>query len=189
MVPNSLRPALDLGRYRPVLRLLAWQLHLHPRLQRRFDGSDLVHEALVNALKAREQFRGTTEAELIRWLHEILNNTFRDLIRRERAKCRDAGLEVSLNAIVADSSARLDRFLSAEQSSPQQRLERQEILLRFARAVEQLPPEQRDVVLLRDLYELPVKQIAERLGCTEKAVAGRLLRGRQQLRQSFQDYQ
>ena len=183
------RPSWELERYRPLLRVLAWQLHLDPRLQRRFDGSDLVQETMVRAVGALEQFRGGSEAELIRWLQEILHNAFRDLVRRERAGRRDAALEASLEAVVAGSSACLDRCLAAGQSSPSQHLERHELLLRWAEAVERLPLDQRDVVLLRDLHQLPVKRVAELLGRTEKSVAGLLLRGRQELRRSFPDYQ
>jgi RNA polymerase sigma-70 factor (ECF subfamily) len=188
MTPDSHRPAWELERYRPLLRLMAWQLHLDPRLQRRFDGSDLVHDTLVRAFEAREQFRGTTEAELVRWLQEILHNTWRDLVRREMARRRSPALEASLAAIAADSSARLERFLAAKQPSPEEHAEHKEFLLRWAAAVEQLPRDQRDVVVLRDLQELPVKRIAELLERSPKAVAGLLLRGRQQLRQSFPDY-
>src|SRR5262245_52888280 len=161
-------PKWELERYRPVLRLLAWQLHLDPRLRCRFDGSDLVQETFLQAVAARDQFRGTSEGELIRWLQEILHNKLRDMVRRERAQQRTPELEASLQA-VADSSVRLDCFLSAGQSSPSERVEREEVLCRWAAAVEQLPAEQREVVLLRDLHQLPVKEIAGRLERTEKS--------------------
>jgi RNA polymerase sigma-70 factor (ECF subfamily) len=189
MSPLSPPQTWDLGRYRPLLRVLAWQLHIDRRLQRRFDGSDVVNEALVRAVGGLGQFRGTTEAELVKWLQEILHNTFQDMVRREQAGRRDPGLEASLRAVVADSSARLDRFIAAGQSSPSKHLEGQEVLLRWADAVERLPREQRDVVILRDLQERPVKEIAALTGRTEKSVAGLLLRGRRELRRSFPDYQ
>jgi RNA polymerase sigma-70 factor (ECF subfamily) len=179
----------DLERYRPLLQLLAWQLRLDQRLQSRFGRSDLVQETLLRAVAAFGQFSGSTEAELICWLQTILHNTFREWIRREKAGRRSPVLEASLEAAVQASSVRLARILAAEQSSPSERAERGEVLLRWAEAVERLPADQRDVVLLRDLHELPVKHIAERLGRSEKSVAGLLLRGRQQLRQSFPDYQ
>jgi RNA polymerase sigma-70 factor (ECF subfamily) len=182
-------PPWCLENYRPLLRLLAWQLHLDPRLQRRFDGSDVVQETMVHAVDRLAQFDGHTEAELICWLQKILNNTFCDMVRHEKARMRTFVLEAaSLDAVVAESSARLERFLAADQSSPSERAERQEVLLRWASAVEALPSQQRDIVILRDLYQLPVKAIAERTDQTEKAVAGLLARGRQRLRASFPDY-
>jgi RNA polymerase sigma-70 factor (ECF subfamily) len=183
------RPRWQLERYLPLLRVMAWQLHLDKRLRRRFDGSDVVGETMARAVGALEQFRGTTEAELLKWLQVILHNAFRDMVRRERAGKCTPELEASLAEVVGQSSARLDSFLAARQASPSEQAEGNEVLLRFAQAVETLPREQRDVVLLRDVYDLPVKQIAEQLERTEKAVAGLLLRGRRQLRVSFPDYQ
>src|SRR5262245_66507531 len=105
MSPPSPRLPWDLGRYRPLLRVLAWQLHIDRRLQRRFDGSDVVNEAFVRAVGELGQFQGPTEAALVKWLQEILHNTFIDMVRRERAGRRDPDLEASLQAVVAESSA------------------------------------------------------------------------------------
>ena len=67
-------------RYRDLVLLWARQLHLDPRLQRRFDSSDLAHDTLLKAHKKIGEFRGTTEAELLRWLHTILLNHLRSQI-------------------------------------------------------------------------------------------------------------
>jgi RNA polymerase sigma-70 factor (ECF subfamily) len=181
-------PTWHIENYRPLLRLLAWQMHLDPRLQRRFDGSDVVNEALLRAVTNFSHFDGTTKAQLISWLHKILANTFRDMVRKEMADRRSPKLEASFDAIEAESSRRLDLFIAANQSTPSAQMERKEFSLRWAGAVEQLPRDQRDVVFLRDGCQLSIQAIAERLGKTEKAVAGLLLRGRQALRPSFLEY-
>jgi RNA polymerase sigma-70 factor (ECF subfamily) len=182
-------PAWQPERYRPLLRLQLRQMELDPRLQRRFDSSDLVQEALLRAHTHRNEFRGQTEGELVKWLQEILANALVDEVRKARAQKRDVALEQSLQAVVADSSARLDAYLTANQASPSQQVERQELLLRIAAAVDQLPGDQRDVIIQRDLLGSPVAQIAEQLGRSEKSVAGLLLRGRRKLRELLADYQ
>jgi RNA polymerase sigma-70 factor (ECF subfamily) len=179
----------SLERYRPLLRLQVRQFQLDPRLHRRFDSSDLVQETLLRAHAGRDGFRGTTEAERVKWLQEILTNTLADEVRKARAQKRDVALEQSLQAAVAESSARLDAYLAADQSSPSQQAERQELLLRIAAALDQLPEDQRDVVIQRDLLGAPVGQIAEQLGRSEKSVAGLLLRGRRKLRELLAEYQ
>jgi RNA polymerase sigma-70 factor, ECF subfamily len=63
-----------LERYRALLKLQVRQLQLDPRFQRRFDSSDLVQDAYENALAHFDQFRGQTEAELVKWLQVILAN-------------------------------------------------------------------------------------------------------------------
>lgn len=183
----SLNPAWELDRYRPLLRLQARQVELDARLQRRFDASDVVQEALLKAHASRDQFRGRTEAELVVWLHEILASTLVDEVRKAHAQKRDLGLERSLQAAVADSSARLEAYLADANPTPAAQAERHELLAHIAQALDQLPEDQRDVVLLRDVQGRSIAEIAGQLGRTKKSVAGMLLRGRGKLRQLLQD--
>src|SRR5262245_16944749 len=183
----SARPAWELERYRPLLKLQARQVELDARLQRRFDGSDVVQEALLKAHAHLDQFRGRTEAELVQWLHEILASTLVDEVRKAHAQKRDLALEQSLHAAVEESSARLDAYLADRNPTPAAQAERQELLVRIARALDELPADQRDVVLLRDVQGQSVAEIAEQLDRTEKSVAGLLLRGRGRLRQLLAD--
>jgi RNA polymerase sigma-70 factor (ECF subfamily) len=176
-----------LERYRELLRLFARQLHLSPRFRGRFDSSDVVQETLLRAQRKVEQFRGSTEAELIGWLQQILANTLRDEIRKARAQVRDVALEQSLEAAVADSSARLEAYLADKRASPDEQAERQELLLRLAAAVNLLPEDQRTAVIQRDLLGGTVAEIAGQMGRTPKAVAGLLLRGRAELRRLLKD--
>jgi RNA polymerase sigma-70 factor (ECF subfamily) len=185
-MPES--PAWDLERFRPLLRLQARRLQLDPRLQRRFDSSDLIQETLMRAHAHRAAFRGTTEAELVRWLQEILAHAALDLVDRERAQKRDAALERSLQEAVAESTSRLQAYLAdRRQETPSRAAQRQEALLRLAAAIDELPEDQRDAVVLRDLMELSVAEAAQRLERTEKSVAGLLLRGRRRLRELLAD--
>jgi RNA polymerase sigma-70 factor (ECF subfamily) len=179
-------PDWNLDRYRPLLRLQIRQMELDPRLQRRFDSSDLVQETLLRAHGNLAHFRGTTEADLVKWLREILANVVTDEVRKARAHKRDLALERSLEAVMAESSARLEGYLASSQASPIQQAERQELLLRLAAAIDQLPEDQRDVLMQRDLLGASVSQIAEQLGRTEKSVAGLLVRGRRKLRELLQ---
>jgi RNA polymerase sigma-70 factor (ECF subfamily) len=182
----------DLGPYRPALLLQARQLYLRldPRLRPRFDASDVVHDAFVRAQAHRERFRGTTEAELIAWLREILANALLDRIDHERAQKRDPALERSVQGLLAESSAGLDAYLGdGAQESPSQAAGRRELRLRVLAAIEQLPADQRDVVLLRNLMGQPVAEIEKQLGRTHGSVTGLLLRGQQRLRELLADLQ
>jgi RNA polymerase sigma-70 factor (ECF subfamily) len=171
----------QLERYRPLLRLLAEQLHQDPRLRRRFDASDVVHDAFARALANLGQFHGTSEGELVRWLQQIVHNTYTDKVRYEFADMRTPTLEAAQRAL-DESSHRLGQLVAAPESGPLERLQREETLLRVAAAIDRLEDNQREVVIMRYLHDLPVKEIAERLSCTKKAVTGRLLRGMEKLR-------
>src|SRR6516164_5262016 len=174
-------------RYRDLLCIWARQIQLDPRLRRRFDSSDLVQETLLKATQNLGQFEGGTEAELVKWLQEILHNAVTDAMRRDRAQKRDVAREEALAVVVNDSSARLQNWLVAPDSSPSQRAQREEQLLRVADALAKLPEDQRDVVILRDSLDTPIRTIAEQLGRSEKAIAGLLLRGRRKLRELLQE--
>jgi RNA polymerase sigma-70 factor (ECF subfamily) len=169
--------------YRDFLKLMAHRLCLDRRLKRRFDSSDLVQQSLLKAHQNRDQFEGPDEPKLLRWLHAILLNTARDRLREEQAAKRDLGLEVSLEGAAADSSACLDKWLAADQSSPEQQAQRRELLLAVMRAVEQLPDEQREAVLAYYVADAPHGVIAARMGRTPKAVAMLIYRGLTTLRE------
>jgi RNA polymerase sigma-70 factor (ECF subfamily) len=176
-----------LADFRSRLRLEARLLRMDPRVRRRFDSSDLVQKTMLKAHEKLDGFRGTTRAELICWLREILHNEVRDIHRREHAQVRDVAREQSLNAALAESSARLDSVLARADPSPGQQCEQQEYLLRLTTlldtALEQLPEGQRDVVILIKLQGLSVPEIAQQMECTEKAIRDRLHRGLWRLRE------
>ena len=104
-----------------------------------------------------------------------------------RAQKRDVALEQSLHDFLQSSSAGLENFLADRQPSPSQQVQRHELLMRIAAAIDQLPEDQRDVVIHRDLLGTKVEEIAREMNKTEKAVAGLLLRGRRKLRELLGD--
>ena len=179
-------PAWQLEAYREYLHLLA-RLHLGARLRAKVDPSDVVQQALLKAHERRDQFRGRTEAERGAWLRQILTTTLADAARRFGAGRRDAGRERSLEAALHESSSRLEAWLAADQSSPSQRAERQEQLLRLADALARLPADQRAALEMKYLQGLSVADIAGRMGRGKRAVVGLLFRGVQKLREHLEE--
>lgn len=173
-------PALNIERYRDYLLLLA-RNQLSPRLRVRQDPSDVVNQTLLDAHKDREKFRGTTTGEMAAWLRQILVHNIARVARDESRQKRDVGREVPLFQQVEESSVMLAEALADPGSSPSQQADRNEQLLRLAGALARLPDGQREAVELRYLHRLPVKDIAENLGCTPAAVSGLLHRGLREL--------
>lgn len=170
--------------YRALLILQVRQLlHREARLRRRFDSSDLVQETLLKAHERLDQFAGDTEAEFVKWLQEILANTLVDAVRHARAKKRDIAMEHSMMAAVGETTGQVQAYLQAQGPSPSEQAERKETLLCIAAAVDQLPADQREVIIQRDLLGARVSEIAAAIQRSEKAVAGLLFRGRQKLRE------
>lgn len=178
------RGGLDWERYRVYLHVLARQ-HLDRRLRGKLDSSDVVQQAILQAHQSLDQFRGQTEGERIAWLRQVLirclSNALRDFSRDKRDIARERSLEEGLHA----SSARVADWLAAEQSSPSERAEQHEEVLRLADALSQLPEAQREALLLQHWEGWSLAQIGEQLGRSPAAVAGLIKRGLKQLRQSL----
>jgi RNA polymerase sigma-70 factor (ECF subfamily) len=175
------RPLED---YREYLRLLV-RLQLDQRLRNRLDSSDLVQETLLKAHAKRDQFRGKTEAERAAWLRAILANTLTDAVRKLGRETGEGPR--SLEALVEESSARLEKLLESSEPAPGTRMLRQEQLVRLADALAQLPEEQRTAVELRHLQGYAVPDISELTGRSVASVAGLLRRGLKRLRQLLEE--
>src|SRR5262249_53309463 len=99
---------------------------------------------------------------------------------------RDLARERSLEAALDASSARLEGWLAADQSSPSQQAQRNEQALALAGALAHLPEAQREALVLQHWHGWTLAQIAEHLGRSKVAVAGLIKRGLQQLRTQLQ---
>jgi RNA polymerase sigma-70 factor (ECF subfamily) len=176
-------------RYRALLKLQFRQLQLDPRFKRRFDDSDLVQDAVVQALENLDQFRGKSEGERVKWLQMIFRNKAIDKIREAQAGKDDMRREQSMDDAFAESSARWDKVLGTDDDRPDQEAERREFLLRLATAMEQLAEDQRDAVLLVQLIGVKVGDAAVQLNRTDKSVSGLVRRGLEKLRTLMPEYE
>jgi RNA polymerase sigma factor (sigma-70 family) len=99
-------------------------------------------------------------ANFSRWIFQI--------VRRECLRLlRPGAIELS--------EARAEQFLAARSDH--------ELRLEVGLAIQSLPPIYRDVIVLRDLEERTVKEIAKRLSLASETVKTRLRRGRQLMRE------
>jgi RNA polymerase sigma-70 factor (ECF subfamily) len=181
MEPDAEAHGRLLERFREYLRLLA-RLQLGPRLQGKFDPSDVVQQTLLEAFAKRDQFRGG-ETERAAWLRQILAHNLADALRGFGQDKRDARRERSLDAAIQESSARLAAWLAVEQSSPSQGAQRHEEAVRLAEALAELPEDNREALVLHYREGLPLVAVGGQMGRTTGSVAGLLKRGLKQLRE------
>jgi RNA polymerase sigma-70 factor, ECF subfamily len=173
--------ALRVERFRAYLLLLA-RMQIGRKLRAKLDPSDIVQQTLLDAHRQQEQFRGATPAELAGWLRRMLACNLADAMRAFSRGKRDAARERSLAAALDQSSAQIGSWLHAQQSSPSQKAQRTEDLLRVAQALSELPDAQREAVILHYWQGQTLAEVALQLGRTAPAVAGLLQRGLKSLR-------
>lgn len=136
---------------------------------------DLVQEAALKAYRAFHRFEPGTNFRA--WIFRIMTNTFITGYHRRK---REASSAVDL-----ESRSHYQRFVGLGSTRPARDPE-SEVLDRMmsediTAALEQLPEEFRQVVLLCDVEGFAYKEIAEILGCPVGTVMSRLYRGRRML--------
>ena len=130
------------------------------------DAQDMVQEAYLRALRFFGGFRGT---EARAWLLTIVRNTCYTWLRRNRSP---------------ELSCEFDEVVLARESegpNPEMEQVMKARALLVNEAIEKLPIEFREVVVLRELEELSYKEIAVVLGVPIGTVMSRLARARKRL--------
>ncbi|MEX2141998.1 MAG: sigma-70 family RNA polymerase sigma factor [Pirellulales bacterium] len=174
-----------LDAYRAYLRLLA-RLHINRQLRGKADPSDLVQETFLAAHKHFPQFRGATEEELLAWLRQIMASKLANLARRYVVSGgRAIHLERQMTGDLDRSSIALSQAFQTEGSSPSGHAARREQAILLADALEQLPDDYREVIVLRHLEELSFPEIAARMGRTLDSVKNLWTRALGRLKRSL----
>lgn len=150
-------------------------------LKAKVDASDLVQQTLLEAHRGLANFRGTTEAEWLGWLRRILSHNAADFVRQYHGvEKRRAGREVPL---AADDSGQPGIQLSDGGPTPSALVMQKELQLQVADAVARLPEDYQEVVILRNLQQLPFDEVAERMGRSRPAVQMLWMRAIRQLQE------
>ncbi len=166
--------------HRGYLRVLA-QRWIDDAVAARIDASDVVQQTFLSAFGKFDRFRGSDPAEFAAWLRAVHDGNVRDAIRRHvLAAKRTVAVEVRLD------SPDVPRTDDSPGSPSQIALENERAVL-VARALEQLPPEQREVVRLRYFEGWPLADIALRLERSRASVSGLLARGMRHMKSHLND--
>ncbi|MHB1498141.1 MAG: RNA polymerase sigma factor [Acidimicrobiales bacterium] len=136
------------------------------------DALDVTQEAYLRAFRGLPRFRG--EARFSTWLYRVTANCASNQMASKRRSCHDhLDPEGERFASLADSRPEHDPETAA--SSWDERALLAEALMR-------LPWRFRQVVVLRDIYDLSHRAIASQVGISEAAAKVRLQRARKRLR-------
>lgn len=180
---EALGPLLE--SYRNYLRLLA-RVEIGRRLQGKLDASDLVQDAFLEAHRNFNLFKGTNEPQFACWLRQILAAKISNLVRHYfGTQARDIRLEQEIAADLDNSSRMLGPALAASLTTPSQQAERREQAFLLADALEKLPADYREVLILRHLEGLTFPEVARRMERTQDSVEKLWLRALTRLRKGF----
>ena len=137
----------------------------------RADAEDLVQETYVRAIRGKETLRAGSNVKS--WLFTILRNIHLNQLRKQRTAPRvleiDAD-ESTANIVVETSADPLAHYV--------RKTEREWLM----EAIEQLPAEFREIIVLREFEDLSYVEIAGILNCPVGTVMSRLARARSRLR-------
>jgi RNA polymerase sigma-70 factor (ECF subfamily) len=155
---------------RSYLGLLA-RAKVESCLRAKVDASDLVQQTMLEAHRDFDDFQGNSEGEWLAWLRRILAHNAADFIRRYRQTAkRRAQREVPIRHGDESTWAHRAAEPAAEDQTPSQQVAAAEDQLRLTVALDQLPPDYQEVILLRNLQRLPFSEVAERMDRSRPAV-------------------
>jgi RNA polymerase sigma-70 factor, ECF subfamily len=143
----------------------------------RADAEDLVQEAYVRALEAMHRLR--EDSNIKGWLFTILRNLWLNELRKRKSGPRVVveidGEENAADNLVSNVQDSHEIFVSNENAE------------RVRAAIDKLPVEFREIILLREFEELSYQEIADVIGCPAGTVMSRLGRARAKLRKILTD--
>ncbi len=140
------------------------------------DAADIVQEAFLAAWRKIKEFRG--EAKLSTWLTSITVNQARTRWQQNRQK---RGSEESLDK-AAEEKQGAPLQIASEQPSALELLERSVLRELLERCIRALDQGFREVLVLRDMREMPYEEMGQVLGLREGTVKSRLFRAREAVR-------
>jgi RNA polymerase sigma-70 factor (ECF subfamily) len=146
------------------------------------EAKDLTQETFLRALRNIKSFRG--EADIKTWLFRIAINESRN--RRRWWMRRKKNVTVSLEA-ETETLGLNERIASPSSENPEMAAINHERGQAIQQALQELPQNYREVIILRDIEGLTYEEIASALQANVGTIKSRIARGRDELRRKLKD--
>ncbi len=151
---------------------------------------EIVQEAFVRVVTGAKDFQ--QKSRFSTWVYTIVRNLCIDELRKQKHR-RHASLDAPAGGRISGTGDEEGPNLVEQTRDPKADVERLatdgEVKDRIAAAVETLPEEQREVFLLREVANLPFKEIAEMTGVTENTVKSRMRYALERLQDALREYE
>ena len=149
------------------------------------DAEDITQDAFLKAYRNLSSFRG--QSSFYTWLYRIIFNLSIDLSRKAYRRS-ERSLEDTVHQDAALHQATENHAtLQTAAETPHDHLHRMEIRDRFTRALNELSPEHRTVIVLREVEGLSYAEISEAVGCSKGTVMSRLHHARRRLQRTLRE--
>ncbi len=145
------------------------------------DAEDLCQEVFVKAFQAVKKFKG--DAAFSTWLHRIAINAWKNRVRYE--KRRFFGMHFSLQGPTDAEENESEIELVDKALRPDQRIEELENNHFIMKALDKLNPDDKIVILLKDIENRSYEDIAKTMDLNMGTVKSRLFRAREALRETY----
>jgi RNA polymerase sigma-70 factor (ECF subfamily) len=177
-----------LERYRNYIGLLI-RLRGRRLLRKSRDADELLQEIGLEIRRRIATFRGTSVREFLVWVRRMIGSILASRIRQHipEAERRDPPGRRPIDGPVRSSRAR-GRSSSAHPNIPGQPPVRHEQAVVLADALDRLPEDYREVIILRHLEGLGFPEVARRMGRTEDSAKNLWLRALAQLRRTLEEH-
>ncbi len=152
------------------------------------EAEDLTQEIFTRAYKNYNKFR--YESAVYSWLYRIGINLCGERIRYiVRQKKKTTGNLISLDQKSFDKNGKeISRQISDPSSqTPLEILEKEDIRLKIKEAIELLPDKYNQIIILREIEDLPYEEIARILNISSEVVGVRLIRARKMLKEKLKN--
>ena len=137
------------------------------------DAADMSQEAFIKAYNSLSSFRGDSKFSV--WLYRIVSNVCLDYLRSRTRKPT-----VSLST-ENDDGEEVELDIADESQSPELLLDKSLTRDAVRRGLAALPPDHREILMLREIQGLSYEEIAAALGLEAGTVKSRIFRARKKL--------
>lgn len=154
-------------------------------VRRRERADEILQDVFLKVVQRAQDFKG--QSKLSTWLYTIARNLCIDHSRKMVFR-RHASLDApSRSGGDADGPTLLERTPGTEPGSDRRAIAN-DFSTRIARAVEELPEDQREVFLMRQIQGMAFKEIAEVVGVPENTVKSRMRYALERLQRALEEY-
>lgn len=146
------------------------------------DAYDMAQDTFVKAYRSLRSFKG--ESSFSTWIYRITTNVCLDEIRRRKRRVTPLSLDEPLATLEGEE---VEREIADESLSADRVYEQKEFSETLQKLLDEMKPEHKTAIVLRDIMELSYEEIASVLNCSIGTVKSRINRARSIFQKKFNE--